>query len=325
MVRILCVEDEDLIRKLIVEELEDEGYETVEAADGEQGLEAILTYKPDLVLCDVNMPVMDGHKLLATLRDDHPELADMPFIFLSALADRKDIIAGRKLGADEYLTKPIDFEMLLVSVQARLDRVDRMDAHKQQQMVKLYKALSSGEETAVDAAGGAEPEQPPSPSPPPPAPKKVTGEDVMTVAIVCNDEIDLSDAETAMIKAGHRVVKYVSGARFQHAIDDLQPSMLLISFDTTDTQAPFLMKVLGGKEKVSFGSVVFVPPNLKHMCGTSQTAVFDAFVEMPTSKDRMLDTIDNVFKARRKAKEATETTEAKEKKKEEEAKKLTIT
>lgn len=287
MAKILCVEDEEVIRQLVVEELQDEGHETIEAANGQEGLDAILKYKPDLVLCDVNMPVMGGHELLEKLRESHPELADMPFIFLSALADRKDIIAGSKLGADDYLTKPIDFEMLLISVDTRLNQVSRMDDRKQHQMVKLYKALST-EEQEEDT--------------PEPAPEKVTGEDVMTVAIVCNDEVDLTDAEKAMIAAGHNVKRFVSGKEFRDAINDMNPSMLLISFDTTDSQAPFLMKLLGGKENVAFGSVVFVPPNLKHMCGTSQTSVFDAFVELPSSKAHMLETIDQVFKARRTAK-----------------------
>jgi len=292
MAKILCVEDEELIRKLIVEELQDEGHETIEAANGEEGLDAILTYKPDLVLCDVNMPVMDGHELLTKLRGNHPELADMPFIFLSALADRKDVISGHQVGADDYLTKPIDFEMLVVSVQSRLNQVGRMDVRKQQQMVKLYKALSAddGNEGGDEAAAVPDPQT---------EVEKVTAEDVMTVAIVCNDEVDLSEAEAAMLSAGHKVKSFASGKAFQQAINDLQPNMLLISFDTTDSQAPFLMKVLGGKNNVSFGSVVFVPPNLKHMCGTSQTSVFDAFVKLPTSRDEMLATIDKVFKQRR--------------------------
>lgn len=295
MAKILCVEDEELIRKLVVEELEDEGYETIEASTGEEGLAAILKHKPDLVLCDVNMPGMDGYQLLITLRENHPELADMPFIYLSALADRKDVIGGRKLGADDYLTKPIDFEMLLNSVETRLNQVARMEARKQGQMVKLYKALSGDDDAQAEALV---PAAKPAAKPEPEA-EKVTGDDVMTVAIVCNSEVDLTEAEEDMIKAGHAVKRYSSGKEFQRAINDLNPNMLLISFDTADAQAPFLMKVLGGKDNVAFGSVVFVPPNLKHMCGTTQTSVFDAFVKLPSSREQILETVDAVFRARR--------------------------
>lgn len=139
--KILCIEDEADIRQVVVEELTDEGYETIEAANGQLGLEAILRQKPDLVLCDVNMPVMDGHALLAELRSNYPEKADLPFIFLTALSDRQHILTGKKLGVDDYLTKPIDFELLIATVEARLKQVSRMTARKDEQMVKLYKSL----------------------------------------------------------------------------------------------------------------------------------------------------------------------------------------
>ena len=87
---ILCVEDEADIRSDIVEELRDAGYETVEAANGREGLEAIEKRIPDLVLCDITMPQMNGYEMLAALRAKEPKYADLPFVFLSALADRKD-------------------------------------------------------------------------------------------------------------------------------------------------------------------------------------------------------------------------------------------
>ena len=141
MTKILCIEDESDIRQVLVEELSDVGYEVVEAADGRLGLEAILQQKPDLVLCDISMPVMDGHALLETLRSDHPELADLPFIFLSALAERQHIVLGKKLGADDYLTKPVDFELLFATIESRLNQVQRMNARKEEQFVKLYRSL----------------------------------------------------------------------------------------------------------------------------------------------------------------------------------------
>ncbi len=147
---ILCVEDEADIRSDIVEELRDAGYETVEAANGREGLEAIEKRKPDLVLCDITMPQMTGYQMLTALRDNHPEYADLPFVFLSALADRKDILAGRQMGADDYVTKPVDFEMLLATVESRLRQVARMEARKQRHLVKLYCALTGQEPPAGD-------------------------------------------------------------------------------------------------------------------------------------------------------------------------------
>ena len=142
MARVLCIEDEEDIRQTIAEELSDAGYEVFEASNGQLGLESILCQTPDLVLCDVNMPVMGGHDLLRELRAKHPELADMPFIFLSALADRGYIVEGKRLGADDYLTKPIDFELLLATVESRLNQVQRMTAHKEEQFVKIYRSFN---------------------------------------------------------------------------------------------------------------------------------------------------------------------------------------
>lgn len=139
---ILCVEDEEDLRKDIVEELHDAGYETIEAENGRVALEAIATRKPDLVLCDITMPVMDGHALLAEIRENHPDKVELPFLFLSALADRDSLIKGRKLGADDYLTKPVDYEMLLTAIESRLQHVHRLAERRRKQLVKVYKAAA---------------------------------------------------------------------------------------------------------------------------------------------------------------------------------------
>ncbi len=157
--KILCIEDEPELRETIVEELNDVGYETIQADNGRTGLAAITANHPDLVLCDINMPEMDGTQLLQNLRVNHPDLADMPFIFLTALADRSAVLNGKKLGADDYLTKPIDFELLIATVEARLGQVRRMGAKTEQQLVKLYRTVSGGAapDTGEPAADGAPP------------------------------------------------------------------------------------------------------------------------------------------------------------------------
>lgn len=136
MALILCIDDEEPLRRLITAELRDAGYQTLEAPDGRAGLAAIQAHEPDLVLCDVNMPLMNGYELLSELRDRHPHLAEAPFVFLSALADRRDVIAGKRLGADDYLTKPVDMEVLIATVQARLMQIERLarrfDAEREQ-------------------------------------------------------------------------------------------------------------------------------------------------------------------------------------------------
>ena len=126
MAMILCVEDEPDIRHDIVEELQDAGFATIAAANGEEGLLAIRKYKPDLILCDITMPVMSGLELLVAVKENQPEFSGIPFIFLSALADHEDIVKGKRLGADDYVDKPIDFDLLLATVKSRLRQVKKL-------------------------------------------------------------------------------------------------------------------------------------------------------------------------------------------------------
>lgn len=123
---ILVIDDEALLREDIVEELEDEGYKVFEAGDGHEGLKQILQHRPDLVICDITMPRKNGYDLLKEVRGAHGISAEMPFIFLSALADKEHVVAGLKLGADNYMTKPVDFDVLRVKVKACLRQVDRI-------------------------------------------------------------------------------------------------------------------------------------------------------------------------------------------------------
>jgi len=123
--KILCVEDDRETAALIAEELLDRGYAVTLAHDGREGLAAILKTMPDLVLCDISMPVMSGFELLERLIGLAPRFAKMPFIFLTALTDRDNELRGRQLGADDYVTKPIDFEMLATIITARLNGIAR--------------------------------------------------------------------------------------------------------------------------------------------------------------------------------------------------------
>jgi DNA-binding response OmpR family regulator len=123
--KILCIEDDRETAALIAEELIDRGYEVSIAHDGHEGLAAILKNTPDLVLSDISMPVMSGFELLERLTALAPRFSKMPFVFLTALTDRDNELKGRQLGADDYVTKPIDFDVLATIVTARLAGVAR--------------------------------------------------------------------------------------------------------------------------------------------------------------------------------------------------------
>ncbi len=123
--KILCIEDNREAASLIAEELTERGYDITLAYNGQEGFASILNSTPDLVLCDITMPVMSGFQLLQRLTDIAPRFDSIPFIFLTALSDRENERRGRKLGADDYVTKPIDFDILGMIITARLARVAR--------------------------------------------------------------------------------------------------------------------------------------------------------------------------------------------------------
>jgi DNA-binding response OmpR family regulator len=123
--KILCIEDDRDTAALIAEELTDRGFEVVIAHEGHEGFISILKGIPDLVLCDVGLPQMSGFEVLERLNELWPRLEKVPFVFLTALADRDDELRGWQLGADDYVTKPIDFDILESIINARLAGVAR--------------------------------------------------------------------------------------------------------------------------------------------------------------------------------------------------------
>ncbi|MBV8849432.1 MAG: response regulator [Methylobacteriaceae bacterium] len=118
--KILCIEDDRETAKLIAEEFSDRGFNVVIAYDGRVGLSAILRGIPDLVLCDVALPTISGFEVLASMNTSLPLPDRVPFIFLTGASSLGDELQGRKLGADDYVKKPIDFDILEIIVRARL-------------------------------------------------------------------------------------------------------------------------------------------------------------------------------------------------------------
>lgn len=121
MKKILVIEDEPEIRRNITMILRLEKFNPLSAENGRLGVELARSEKPDLILCDVMMPELDGYGVIANLRAD-PETVAIPFIFLTAKAEKPDIRAGMNLGADDYLTKPVAKNDLLAAIRSRLER-----------------------------------------------------------------------------------------------------------------------------------------------------------------------------------------------------------
>lgn len=127
MKRILVIDDEAKLRAQAAELLRLEHYEVTEARNGREGVELARRTPPDLVVCDITMPEMNGHRVLETLRAD-AKTAHVPFIFLTGWGEKDDVRAGMNLGADDYLVKPVDPADFLSAVSARLRRAEAAGA-----------------------------------------------------------------------------------------------------------------------------------------------------------------------------------------------------
>jgi DNA-binding NarL/FixJ family response regulator len=122
--KILVIEDEPEMRRNLLTILKLEKFQPIGAENGLVGLELVKREKPDLILCDVMMPELDGHGVLEALRK-HEGTASIPFIFLTAKGEKADLRSGMNLGADDYLTKPVAKADLLHAIAARLRRSEQ--------------------------------------------------------------------------------------------------------------------------------------------------------------------------------------------------------
>lgn len=136
MTKILVIEDETAIRENILELLEAQDFEAIGAENGRIGVRIATEQVPDLIVCDVMMPELDGYEVLEALRTN-PLTVTIPFIFLTAKADKSDTRKGMELGADDYLTKPCRATELLRAVESRLEKQAAVDRQAQKKLDEL--------------------------------------------------------------------------------------------------------------------------------------------------------------------------------------------
>jgi len=138
---ILIVDDEADIRRTVTEIVELAGYEAVCAASGRQALELLPKNKPDIIICDISMPGMDGLEFMGAVRNNE-YFSDIPVIFLSALTEKSTVRKGMNLGAEDYLTKPFQEEELLSSIEARLRDKNNERKRAEQKLDELRQSMS---------------------------------------------------------------------------------------------------------------------------------------------------------------------------------------
>jgi CheY-like chemotaxis protein len=155
MKKILLIEDNDDIRLNTAEILELSNYKVIVAENGKTGVEKALEYKPDLIICDIMMPVLDGYGVLHAVHKNEA-IKNTPFIFLTAKTERSDFRKGMELGADDYITKPFTGTELLNAVDSRLKKIDLLKhelAPGLEGLEHLMKA-SSGKNALITLAEG---------------------------------------------------------------------------------------------------------------------------------------------------------------------------
>jgi diguanylate cyclase (GGDEF)-like protein len=168
--RILVAEDSLVVRTLVCDQLEDEGYEVAQAVDGESALAQCALIQPDAILLDIEMPGLDGHQVLARLKSD-PALSDIPVVFLTGRTGMNDMVAGLRAGAHDYLKKPFEPAELIARIAGavrmkrlqdelrmrndQLDQLSRIDAltgifnrrHLDEQLVEAGKTAARNQQS----------------------------------------------------------------------------------------------------------------------------------------------------------------------------------
>jgi CheY-like chemotaxis protein len=136
MKTILVIDDKDDVRSVVIATLTQSGFSTREARNGPQGLQLAMACKPDLILCDVNMPGMDGYHTLSAIREI-PAISAVPFILMTGSVDKNGFRRGMVKGADDVLMKPFDADELIEAVMSRLVRQTQLEWEAYQRAEKL--------------------------------------------------------------------------------------------------------------------------------------------------------------------------------------------
>lgn len=150
--KVLIIEDDTVTRNIFLDGLQAEGFDTIAAQNGTVGIQKAQEHTPDLVICDIKMPDMDGFSVLTALRQD-PVTAIVPFIFLTGSDSKASLRKGMELGADDYITKPCTVQQLLRAITTRLDKQAKlMEYWYASCSEKLSQSIAQGNSTSENSA-----------------------------------------------------------------------------------------------------------------------------------------------------------------------------
>lgn len=142
--KILCVEDEAEIRENMAGILESEGFEVLQASNGQEGLQVFLDNRPDLIISDIMMPELSGYDFLKAVRENkNIDNSNVPFILLSALGQKDDIINGIDLEASDYLVKPVDFDLLIAKIKEKTTSAKKTKEIEKKNIANLKTQVSN--------------------------------------------------------------------------------------------------------------------------------------------------------------------------------------
>lgn len=259
MTTILCIEDETLIRRDIALELKDAGYDIVEAENGDEGLRKVLKDTPDLILCDINMPVMDGYEFLKKLRRDHPEYARIPIIFLTAYSQRDQVIEGKKMGADDYITKPVDFDAMLATVESRLRQItliDEQDEKRERIVENFFHDLRSPEDRIFETANS------------------------ISVLAFSDSESDIEHIREKLENRNYVFFAVDRWDKLEASLEKMTPDLVLISMEEMEQENVDSAQILHAIRKRGLPMVLLTPTTTQKVEGMQRRSELDDFLNL---------------------------------------------
>lgn len=234
---VVCIEGNEWLLQDMTEALKEAGHEVVPLLNGSEAIDSISDLNPELIIADLELPDMAGIELIKKVRQECPKLADVPFIAVTEQSDRDEVLGALSDGADECLTKPVDFKVLSAKVAAMLRQVERMNEKKRGEHVRLYKALTNMALNTVE-------------------PASCSG----SVALIGVMSTSMQELRSELERRGCRVTVFESGQRFIDLLEELSVDTVITSYFTSDIQGEFVVRAVMRSKKNAHLPVVLAWP-----------------------------------------------------------------